>query len=193
VKDNNPFDIFFKDKGEVDENFKQGQQDAKKEGDDILHALGDVIGTILPSTKEHDAYEAGYHKELRESWKHKSPAPSKGSGTSGNSGSSGYADDTSGSSQTSPRLTSTRSRGRLVGLCLLIILGLLFWNVHRELAAGDREAIKRAANLCALFLFGVIGYAIGKPKQRPILGFTLGFFLSIIGVIVVAVIPARKR
>jgi len=33
-------------------------------------------------------------------------------------------------------------------------------------------------------IFGFIGYLIGNPKNRPVLGFVLGFCLGIIGIII---------
>jgi hypothetical protein len=37
------------------------------------------------------------------------------------------------------------------------------------------------------------GYYIGKPKGRPRWGVALGFFLSIIGLIIIALLPARRN
>jgi hypothetical protein len=42
-------------------------------------------------------------------------------------------------------------------------------------------------------LFGYFGYLIGKPKGRETAGALLGFFLGIIGIIIVAVLPKRKE
>jgi hypothetical protein len=39
----------------------------------------------------------------------------------------------------------------------------------------------------------VAGYYIGRPKGRPVLGVVLTFFLSIIGLIIIALIPARRN
>ena len=39
----------------------------------------------------------------------------------------------------------------------------------------------------------VAGYYIGKPKGRPGWGIALGFFLSVIGLIIIALIPARRN
>ena len=38
---------------------------------------------------------------------------------------------------------------------------------------------------------GWLGYAIGKPKGLGALGGVLGFFLCILGVIIIAVIPGQ--
>ena len=38
----------------------------------------------------------------------------------------------------------------------------------------------------------LVGLLIGRAKGRPLLGAILGFFLSWIGWIIVAVIPAKK-
>jgi hypothetical protein len=40
---------------------------------------------------------------------------------------------------------------------------------------------------------GAAGYLIGDYKRRPVLGAVLGFFLGLIGIAVIAIIPARKR
>ena len=39
---------------------------------------------------------------------------------------------------------------------------------------------------------GAAGYLIGDYKRRPVLGAVLGFFLGLIGIAVIAIIPARK-
>jgi hypothetical protein len=38
----------------------------------------------------------------------------------------------------------------------------------------------------------VAGYFQGKPKGRPVLGAMLGFWLGLIGLAIMAFIPARK-
>jgi hypothetical protein len=35
-------------------------------------------------------------------------------------------------------------------------------------------------------IFGFVGYLVGKPKGYPVWGFFLGFFLSLIGLLVIA-------
>ncbi len=44
-----------------------------------------------------------------------------------------------------------------------------------------------------VFLFALIGGAIGKAKDRTALGVVLGFLLGLLGVIIVAVIPNRNK
>jgi hypothetical protein len=39
---------------------------------------------------------------------------------------------------------------------------------------------------------GAAGYLIGDYKRRPVLGAVLGFFLGLIGIAMIAIIPARK-
>ncbi len=39
---------------------------------------------------------------------------------------------------------------------------------------------------------GAAGYLIGDYKRRPVLGAVLGFFLGLIGIAVIAIVPARK-
>ncbi len=39
---------------------------------------------------------------------------------------------------------------------------------------------------------GAAGYLIGDYKRRPVLGAVLGFFLGLIGIAIIAIIPARK-
>lgn len=39
---------------------------------------------------------------------------------------------------------------------------------------------------------GAAGYLIGDYKRRPVLGAVLGFFLGLIGIAVIAIIPMRK-
>jgi|GEM_PF-5608785 len=46
--------------------------------------------------------------------------------------------------------------------------------------------------LIAIIVFTVLGFVVGRSRRRPVLGTVLGFLFSVIGVIVVAVIP-RKR
>ena len=41
-------------------------------------------------------------------------------------------------------------------------------------------------------LFGFAGYAIGKPKNRSTGGFLLGFFLGIIGIVIIACLKPKK-
>ncbi len=41
-------------------------------------------------------------------------------------------------------------------------------------------------------IFGLVGYLIGDKKGRGTLGGILGFFLGVIGVIIIAVIPPAK-
>jgi hypothetical protein len=38
-----------------------------------------------------------------------------------------------------------------------------------------------------------IGTYVGIRKDRPILGLSLGFFLGLIGIAIVALIPAKKK
>jgi hypothetical protein len=39
---------------------------------------------------------------------------------------------------------------------------------------------------------GAAGYLIGDYKHRPVLGTALGFFLGLLGIAIIAIIPARK-
>lgn len=39
---------------------------------------------------------------------------------------------------------------------------------------------------------GAAGYLIGDYKRRPVLGAALGFFLGLIGIAIIAIIPARR-
>jgi hypothetical protein len=51
--------------------FKAGGDEARQGGivDGFFHIIGDAIGTVTPSTKEHQSHEAGYHGKERESKK----------------------------------------------------------------------------------------------------------------------------
>ncbi len=49
------------------------------------------------------------------------------------------------------------------------------------------------AGLVAAFLFGLVGYAIGKPKGYPGVGFILGFLLACIGLVIVAIMRPANR
>ena len=55
--------LFGPTKEEKNEQYQQGQEDAKNEDfvGGLFHAIGDCITTVVPSSEEHDAYEAGYH------------------------------------------------------------------------------------------------------------------------------------
>ena len=48
--------------------------------------------------------------------------------------------------------------------------------------------------LIVLFIvsFPVVGFLIGRTKGRPVLGAVLGFFLNVVGWIIIAVIPPRS-
>jgi hypothetical protein len=48
--------------------------------------------------------------------------------------------------------------------------------------------------LIVLFIvsFPVVGYLIGRTKGRPVLGAVLGFFLNVVGWIIIAVVPPRS-
>lgn len=61
------FDIFGPSQEELDSNYALGVDAAKNADllDDIIHEFGHVIGTIVPSSPEHRAYEAGYHDQTR--------------------------------------------------------------------------------------------------------------------------------
>jgi hypothetical protein len=43
--------------------FARGKEDRERAGfvDEVFHGLGDIFGTVAPSAKEHQSYEAGYH------------------------------------------------------------------------------------------------------------------------------------
>jgi hypothetical protein len=45
--------------------YGRGASDAEKAGivDEFFHSLGDIIGTVTPSTSKHQSYEAGYHSK----------------------------------------------------------------------------------------------------------------------------------
>jgi hypothetical protein len=42
-------------------------------------------------------------------------------------------------------------------------------------------------------IFGLIGYLVGRPKGHPGLGFWLAFFLSLLGNLAVALMPASEE
>ena len=42
-------------------------------------------------------------------------------------------------------------------------------------------------------LFGLVGYAMGKPKGYPGVGFFLGLLLGCIGLVIVAIMRPAKR
>lgn len=46
--------------------------------------------------------------------------------------------------------------------------------------------------LILLIAFPVVGYLIGNSKGRPVLGTLLGFFLGVIGWIIIAVVPTKR-
>lgn len=46
--------------------------------------------------------------------------------------------------------------------------------------------------IASMFVFGLIGYAIGKPKGEGKTGFWMGFFLGIIGVISTACVRGYR-
>jgi len=68
------------------EEYARGREAARNEtlGDEIMHGIGDIIGTVIPSSKEHQSREAGYHDE-----KSGNTSDSGGGSDSGSSGSGG--------------------------------------------------------------------------------------------------------
>lgn len=56
-------------KDEHKEDYESGKQDAENAdfGDELFHGLGDVIGTVVPSSDKHKAYEAGWKDGMKES------------------------------------------------------------------------------------------------------------------------------
>ena len=49
------------------------------------------------------------------------------------------------------------------------------------------------AVLVIAFICGVVGEYVGKPKGRRTAGFFLGFFLSVIGILIVVTLPATHE
>jgi len=47
--------------------------------------------------------------------------------------------------------------------------------------------------LVLFLIMGFIGMAIGEPKNRGGLGFVLGLFLGIIGILIIAVLGKAKK
>lgn len=45
--------------------YGQGARDAENAGflDEVFHGLGDVIGSVVPSTSERESYEKGWHSK----------------------------------------------------------------------------------------------------------------------------------
>ena len=55
------------------------------------------------------------------------------------------------------------------------------------------NGISGGAILIVAILFGLVGYAMGKPKGYPGVGFFLGLLLGCIGLVIVAIMRPAKR
>lgn len=58
---------------------------------------------------------------------------------------------------------------------------------------GDGQATQLLLGLALALIFGLVGANIGSKKgYSPLAFFALGFFCTIAGVIVAAIVPAKK-
>ncbi len=53
-----------------EESYGRGHDDGETAGflDELGHAIGDAIGTVIPETPEHESYDQGFQDGLRDRW-----------------------------------------------------------------------------------------------------------------------------
>jgi uncharacterized membrane protein YeaQ/YmgE (transglycosylase-associated protein family) len=71
-------------------------------------------------------------------------------------------------------------------------------NDHTQYTAGAKmilfsTPLHLLVTLIVAALFGFLGRAIGKPKGHGTLGFFLGFLLTLIGLVIIAVVPRSRE